>query len=72
MERAENAHKLKEADGIFCSTELSTPALLALKRNNLAGSKYFGSTRRRTGGRPEKDEIQALVTKTPRRWAMKL
>ena len=34
--------KLKEADGIFCSNEPSTfGMLLALKQNNLAGSKKF-------------------------------
>jgi ribose transport system substrate-binding protein len=34
--------KLREADGIFCSNEPSTfGTLLALKQNNLAGSKKF-------------------------------
>ena len=62
--------KLKEADGIFCSTEPSTLGmLLALKRNNLAGSKkvvgFDTSPGLMEGLR--KDEIQALVVQNPKK-----
>src|SRR4249920_2053871 len=57
-------HKLKEADGIFCSTEPSTLGmLLALKRNNLAGSKKLVGFDTSPGLMEglRKGEIQALV-----------
>ena len=60
--------KLKEADGIFCSTEPSTLGmLLALKRNNLAGSKKFVGFDTSPGLMEglRKDEIQALVVQNP-------
>ena len=60
--------KLKEADGIFCSTEPSTLGmLLALKRHNLAGSKKFVGFDTSPGLMEglRKDEIQALVVQNP-------
>ena len=60
--------KLKEADGIFCSTEPSTLGMmLALKRNNLAGSKKFVGFNTSPGLMEglRKDEIQALVVQNP-------
>jgi ribose transport system substrate-binding protein len=62
--------KLKEADGIFCSTEPSTLGmLLALKRNNLAGSKKFVGFDTSPGLMEglRKDEIQALVVQNPKK-----
>jgi ribose transport system substrate-binding protein len=62
--------KLKEADGIFCSTEPSTLGmLLALKRNNLAGSKKlvgFDTSQGLMEGL-RKGEIQALVVQNPKK-----
>ena len=62
--------KLKEADGIFCSTEPSTFGMLsALKRNNLAGSKKlvgFDASQGLMEGL-RKGEIQALVAQNPKR-----
>jgi ribose transport system substrate-binding protein len=62
--------KLKEADGIFCSNEPSTfGMLLALRQNNLAGSKKFvgfdtspALVEGLKGG-----EIQALVSQNPKK-----
>jgi len=57
-------NKLKEADGIFCSTEPSTLGmLLALKRNNLAGSKKLVGFDTSPGLMEglNKGEIQALL-----------
>ena len=62
--------KLKEADGIFCPTEPSTLGmLLALKRNNLAGSKKFVGFDTSPGLMEglRKDEIQALVVQNPKK-----
>jgi ribose transport system substrate-binding protein len=62
--------KLKEADGIFCSNEPSTfGMLLALRQNNLAGSKKF------VGFDPspalveglKRGEIQALIAQNPKK-----
>jgi ribose transport system substrate-binding protein len=62
--------KLKEADGIFCSNEPSTfGVLLALRQNNLAGSKKF------VGFDPspalveglKRGEIQALIAQNPKK-----
>ena len=62
--------KLKEADGIFCSTEQSTfGMLLTLKRNNLAGSKKlvgFDASQGLMEGL-RKGEIQALVAQNPKK-----
>ena len=67
--------KLKEADGIFCSTEPSTLGmLLALKRNNLAGSKKlvgFDTSQGLMEGL-KKVRFKRSSPKTQRRWAMKL
>ena len=63
-------NKLKEADGIFCSTEPSTLGmLLALKRNNLAGSKKFVGFDTSPGLMEglRKDEIQALIVQNPKK-----
>ena len=63
-------NKLKEADGIFCSTEPSTLGmLLALKRHNLAGSKKFVGFDTSPGLMEglRKDEIQALIVQNPRK-----
>ena len=62
--------KLKEADGIFCSTEPNTLGmLLALEQNNLAGSKklvgFDTSPGLMEGFR--KGEIQALVVQNPKK-----
>ena len=62
--------KLKEADGIFCSTEQSTfGMLLALKRNKLAGSKKFVGFDTSQGLMEglRKGEIQALVAQNPKK-----
>ena len=62
--------KLKEADGIFCSTEPNTfGMLLALKRNNLAGSKKVVGLDTSPGliEGLKKDEIQALVVQNPKK-----
>ena len=62
--------KLKEADGIFCSTEQSTfGMLLTLKRNNLAGSKKFVGFDASQGLMEglRKGEIQALVAQNPKK-----
>ena len=62
--------KLKEADGIFCSTEQSTfGMLLALKRNKLAGSKKFVGFDASQGLMEglRKGEIQALVAQNPKK-----
>ena len=62
--------KLKEADGIFCSTEPSTLGmLLALKRNNLAGSKKLVGFDTSPGLMEglRKGEIQALVVQNPKK-----
>jgi ribose transport system substrate-binding protein len=62
--------KLKEADGIFCSTEQSTFGVLdVLKRNKLAGSKAlvgFDASQRLMEGL-RKGEIQALVAQNPKK-----
>jgi ribose transport system substrate-binding protein len=62
--------KLKEADGIFCSTEMSTFGMLAaLKRNNLAGSKKlvgFDMSQGLMEGLKQ-GEIQALVAQYPKK-----
>ncbi len=62
--------KLKEADGIFCSNEPSTLGmLLALKQNNLAGSKKlvgFDTSPGLVEGL-KSDEIKALVTQNPKK-----
>jgi ribose transport system substrate-binding protein len=62
--------KLKEADGIFCSTEPSTFGMLsALKRNNLAGSKAlvgFDASQGLMEGL-RKGDIQALVAQNPKK-----
>ena len=62
--------KLKKADGIFCSTEPSTLGmLLALKRNNLAGSKKLVGFDTSPGLMEglRKGEIQALVVQNPKK-----
>ena len=63
-------HKLKEADGIFCSTEPSTLGmLLALKRHNLAGSKKLVGFDTSPGLMEglRKGEIHALVVQNPKK-----
>jgi ribose transport system substrate-binding protein len=63
-------NKLKHADGIFCSTEPSTLGmLLALKRNNLAGSKKLVGFDTSPGLMEglRKGEIQALVVQNPKK-----
>jgi ribose transport system substrate-binding protein len=62
--------KLKEADGIFCSNEPSTLGmLLALKQNNLAGSKKFVGFDTSPGlvEALKRGEIKALVSQNPKR-----
>ena len=62
--------KLKEADGIFCSNEPSTLGmLLALKQNNLAGSKKFVGFDTSPGlvEGLKRGEIQALVAQNPKK-----
>jgi ribose transport system substrate-binding protein len=62
--------KLKEADGIFCSNEPSTfGMLLALKQNNLAGSKKFVGFDTSPGlvEGLKRGEIQALVAQNPKK-----
>ena len=62
--------KLKEADGIFCSNEPSTfGILLALKQNNLAGSKNFVGfdTSPALVEALKRGEIQALVSQNPKK-----
>jgi ribose transport system substrate-binding protein len=62
--------KLKEADGIFCSNESSTfGVLLALKQNNLAGSKKFVGfdTSPALVEGLKRGEIQALVAQNPKK-----
>jgi ribose transport system substrate-binding protein len=61
---------LKEADGIFCSNEPSTfGILLALKQNNLAGSKKFVGfdTSPALVEALKTGEIQALVSQNPKK-----
>ena len=62
--------KLKEADGIFCSNGRSTLGmLLALKQNNLAGSKKlvgFDTSPGLVEGL-KRGEIQALVAQNPKK-----
>ena len=61
--------KLKEADGIFCSTEPSTfGMLLALKQNDLAGSKKIVGFDPSQGLMEalRKGELQALVAQNPK------
>jgi ribose transport system substrate-binding protein len=62
--------KLKEADGIFCSSEQSTFGMLAaLQRNKLAGSKTlvgFDASQGLMEGL-RKGEIQALVAQNPKK-----
>jgi ribose transport system substrate-binding protein len=62
--------KLKEADGIFCSNEPSTLGmLLALKQNNLAGSKElvgFDTSPGLVEGL-KSGEIKALVAQNPKK-----
>jgi len=62
--------KLKEADGIFCPNESSTfGMLLALKQNNLAGSKKlvgFDTSPALVEGL-KRGEIQALVAQNPKK-----
>jgi ribose transport system substrate-binding protein len=62
--------KLREADGIFCSTEPSTFGMLsALKRHNLSGSKKvvgFDTSQGLMEGL-KKGEIQALVAQNPKK-----
>jgi ribose transport system substrate-binding protein len=62
--------KLKEADGIFCSTEPSTFGMLsALKRHNLSGRKKlvgFDTSQGLMEGL-RKGEIQALVAQNPKK-----
>ncbi len=62
--------KLKETDGIFCSTEPSTFGMLStLKRNNLAGSKAlvgFDASQGLMEGL-RKGDIQALVAQNPKK-----
>jgi ribose transport system substrate-binding protein len=63
-------NKLKEADGIFCSTEPSTFGMLsALKQNNLEGSKKlvgFDTSQGLMEGL-KKGEIHALVAQNPKK-----
>jgi ribose transport system substrate-binding protein len=62
--------KLKEADGIFCSNEPSTfGMLLALRQNNLAGSKKFVGfdTSPALVEGLKRGEIQALVAQNPKK-----
>jgi ribose transport system substrate-binding protein len=62
--------KLKEADGIFCSNEPSTfGVLLALRQNNLAGSKKFVGfdlSPALVEGL-KRGEIQALISQNPKK-----
>jgi ribose transport system substrate-binding protein len=63
-------HKVKEADGIFCSNEKSTfGLLLALRQNNLAGSKKFVGfdTSPALVEGLKRGEIQALVAQNPKK-----
>ncbi|MBV8279524.1 MAG: substrate-binding domain-containing protein [Verrucomicrobia bacterium] len=62
--------KLKEADGIFCSNEPTTfGMLLALRQNNLAGSKKFVGfdTSPALVEGLKRGEIQALVAQNPKK-----
>jgi ribose transport system substrate-binding protein len=62
--------KLKEVDGIFCSNEPSTfGMLLALRQNNLAGSKKFVGfdTSPALVEGLKRGEIQALVAQNPKK-----
>jgi ribose transport system substrate-binding protein len=62
--------KLKEADGIFCSNEPSTfGVLLALRQNNLAGSKKLVGfdTSPALVEALKRGEIQALVAQNPKK-----
>jgi len=62
--------KLKEADGIFCSNEPTTfGILLALRQNNLAGSKKFVGfdTSPALVEGLKRGEIQALVAQNPKK-----
>src|SRR5215469_5578964 len=62
--------KVKEADGIFCSNESTTfGMLLALRQNNLAGSKKFVgfNTSPALAEGLKRDEIQALVAQNPQK-----
>ena len=62
--------KLKEADGIFCSTEPSTFGILsALKRHNLSGSKKVVGFDMSQGLMEalKKGEVQALVVQNPKK-----
>ena len=62
--------KLKEADGIFCSTEPSTFGMLsALKRHNLSGSKKVVGFDMSQGLMEalKKGEVQALVVQNPKK-----
>jgi len=62
--------KIKEADGIFCSNEPSTfGMLLALRQNNLAGSKKFVGfdTSPALVEALKRGEIQALVAQNPKK-----
>ena len=62
--------KLKEADGIFCSTEPNTLGmLLALKQNNLADKKKFVGFDTSPGLMEglKNGEIQALVVQNPKK-----
>ena len=62
--------KLKEADGIFCSNEPSTLGmLLALKQNNLTGSKKFVGFDTSPGlvEALKRGEIKALVAQNPKK-----
>jgi ribose transport system substrate-binding protein len=62
--------KLKEAGGIFCSSEPSTfGMLLALKQNNLAGSKKFVGFDMSQGLMEglRRGELQALVAQNPKK-----
>jgi ribose transport system substrate-binding protein len=62
--------KLKEADGIFCSNEPSTLGmLLALKQNNLAGSKKLVGFDTSPGlvEALKRGEIQALIAQNPKK-----
>jgi len=62
--------KLKEADGIFCSNEPTTfGVLLALRQNNLAGSKKlvgFDTSPALVEGL-KRGEIKALVAQNPKK-----
>jgi ribose transport system substrate-binding protein len=62
--------KLKEADGIFCSTEPSTFGILsALKRHNLSGSKKIVGFDMSQGLMEalKKGEVQALIAQNPKK-----